>query len=328
MGEAKRKQILQEERQAATAPSDYFRGVIDLHMLPQVSGLTLERLRALTGHEVLPAEMEPDDVVPILMAFRAVVGDRKFHVGFCIGDGERFSPTGIGVIERLMIEVPGAKLHVVSIVHEDVAWDIVQRHLRTFNKDVLLLAFANSDAYDAGSSGKFYTSSIRNFGPDGGLLPQLTTEQRRQIRLQKAEILDRLPPPVLHTAAGVEQEDSPWIFRVITAEGKEMRTAVWNGRHNYEHEFPEDIIRWVGGDRIAIVQVHSPVGVNLRSSLQLTMRLSKDQDGVIHWARDTETFQSIIKSLVRLDLETVSPPELPENWEPSITLMGANPRSE
>ena len=103
-----------------------------------------------------------------------------------------------------------------------------------------------------------------------------------------------------------------------------MRTAVWIGRCNYEHEFPADIIRWVGGDRIGIVQVHSPAGLNMRSSLQLTMRLSNDHDGVIHWARDTETFQSIIKSFVRLDLETVSPPELPENWEPSITMMGAN----
>jgi hypothetical protein len=76
------------------------------------------------------------------------------------------------------------------------------------------------------------------------------------------------------------------------------------------------------------LQVHTSVSVNLRSSLQLTMRLSKDQDGVIHWARDTETFQSIIKSFVRLDLETVSPPDLRENWNPSITMMGANPQSE
>ncbi len=115
---------------------------------------------------------------------------------------------------------------------------------------------------------------------------------------------------------------------MVTPEGKKIRAAVWNGRRNYEHEFPKDIIRWVGGEKIAIVQVNSPVGVNLRSSLQLTMWLSKDQDGVIHWARDTETFQSIIKSFVRLELETVSPPELPENWQPTITMMGANPHSE
>jgi len=225
----------------------------------------------------------------------------------------------------LRIEAPKSKIHIVPIVHEDVAFDIVLRHLRSFTGEVVVFAFPDSDVYDAGSAGTFYHDSLRNFGPDGELMKQLSAETRRQIRLQKAQILNRPPPPILYAAAGVEQEDSPWIFRVVTPEGKEIRTAVWNGRRNYEHEFPEHIIRWVGGDRIAIVQVHTPVGVNLRSSLQLTMMLSKDQDGVIHWARDTETFQSIIKSFVRLDLETVSPPELPENWEPSITLIGANP---
>ena len=262
------------------------------------------------------------------MVFRVVAGERAFLAGFCIGDGERFSPIGIGVIQRLMKEAPGKKIHVVSIIHEDVAWDIVQRHLRTFSKDIVLFAFPNSDVYDAGSAGKYYTSSIRNFGHDGKLMRQGTAEQRRQIRIQKAAILNRPPPPVLYAAAGVEQEDSPWIFRVVTPEGKTLRTAVWNGRRNYEHEFPEEIIRWVGGDKIAIVQVDSPVGVNRRSSIDLTIKLAKDYDGVIHWARDTETFQSIVKSFVRLDFESVSPPELPENWQPLITMMGANPQSE
>ena len=157
---------------------------------------------------------------------------------------------------------------------------------------------------------------------------QGTAEQRRQIRIQKAAILKRPPPPVLYAAAGVEQEDSPWIFRVVTPDGKESRTAVWNGCRNYEHEFPEDIIRWVGGGRIAIVQVDSPVGVNRRCSLDLTIRLAKVHDGVIHLARDTEVFQSIVKPFVRLDFESVSPPEVPENWQPSITMMGANPHSQ
>ena len=79
-----------------------------------------------------------------------------------------------------------------------------------------------------------------------------------------------------------------------------------------------------GGDKIAIVQVDSPVGVNRRSSLDLTHRLSKDFDGIIYWARDTEMYQSIIKSFVRLDLETVGPPELPESWSPEITILAAN----
>jgi hypothetical protein len=38
----------------------------------------------------------------------------------------------------------------------------------------------------------------------------------------------------------------------------------------------------------------------------------------------TETFQSILKSFIRLDLESVSPPDLPEHWEPQITILPAN----
>jgi hypothetical protein len=81
--------------------------------------------------------------------------------------------------------------------------------------------------------------------------------------------------------------------------------------------------------KISIVQVQCPVGVNRRSSLDLMMWLSKNHYGVIHWARETETFQSIVKTFVRLIFESVSSPELPEDWQPSrITMMGANPHSE
>lgn len=59
-------------------------------------------------------------------------------------------------------------------------------------------------------------------------------------------------------------------------------------------------------------------------SLQLTHALAPIADGVIHWARDTETFDSIVKSFVRLDLESVSPPELPTDWKPDVVLMPAN----
>lgn len=97
-----------------------------------------------------------------------------------------------------------------------------------------------------------------------------------------------------------------------------------DGRRNYAHEFPEDIVRWVGGDKIAIVQVDGPVGVNRRSSLELTHWLAKDFDGVIHWARDTATYQSILKSFIRLDLDSVAPPELPDGWKPEITILAAN----
>ena len=103
-----------------------------------------------------------------------------------------------------------------------------------------------------------------------------------------------------------------------------IRAAIWDGRRDYAHELPADVVRWIGGDRISIAQVDSPVGVNRRSSLQLTHILAKDFDGVIHWARDTETFHSIVKSFVRLDLESVGAPELPEKWTPEVVILAAN----
>ena len=320
MREAKKLRRQQAGKLSEHPETEQFRGVIDLHLLPPVPKVDGARIRELTGDTAIP-----DATRVILTAFRVVAGERTFLAGFCIGEDERFSPIGIGVIERLMLEAPGAKIFAVSIAHEDVAWDIVQRHLRTFCKDVILFVFPDSDVYDAGAAGRHYADGIRNFGTDGKLFAQLSGRQRAQFKRQKAAILNRPPPPVLYPAAGIEQEDSPWIFRLVTPDGKMVRTAVWNGRRNYQHEFPEEIIRWVGGDKIAIVQVDSPVGVNLRSSMQLTMRLSRDHDGVIYWARDTETFQSIIKSFVRLDWETVSPPQLPENWLPSITMISARP---
>ena len=171
---------------------------------------------------------------------------------------------------------------------------------------------------------KLYSKQIWQFSEEGVQLERLTADQRRKIRAQKASILDRPSPPTLYSAPGIEREELPWIFRFVTPAGKVVRTTVWNGRRDYAHEFAEDIMRWVGGDKIAIVQVDSPVGINRRSSLDLTHRLAKDFDAVIHWARDTETYQSIIKSFVRLDLESVSPPELPEDWSPEITMLAAN----
>jgi hypothetical protein len=164
-----------------------------------------------------------------------VVGNRTFHVGFCLGIETGFSAIGIAVIDRLMMEAPGAALHVVLVAHKDIAWDIVLRHLRSFTGQVLLFAFPDSDVCDAGTAEKYYSKAVQLFDDTGRQLERLT----------------------------------------------------------------------------AIVQVDSPVGVNRRSSLDLTHRLAKDFDGVIHWARDTETFQSILNSFIRLDLESISPPELP-----------------
>lgn len=314
MGEAKRK-----KQERAWPDSDRYNGTIDLHVLAPAAEIDGARIRELTGDDTIP-----DATQVILRAFRAVVGERTFHVGFCLGDGESFSAVGIAVIERLSMEAPGAPLHIVPIVHDDIAWDIVMRHLRSFTGQVLLFAFPNSDVYDAGTAEISYSKHIRQFDPSGALLGRLTDAQRRKIREQKASMLNRPPPPRFYPASGVTQEDSPWIFRVGTPAGKVIRTAAWDGRRNYAHELPEDIGRWVGGDRVAIVQVDSPVGVNRRSSLDLTHKLAKDFDGVIHWARDTETFQSILKSFIRLDLDSVSPPELPAVWEPEIVIFAAN----
>jgi hypothetical protein len=223
-----------------------------------------------------------------------------------------------------MMDAPGAPLHVVHIVHEEIAWDVVLRHLRNFTGRVLLFAFPDSDVYDAGTAETAYSAEIRLFDEQGKQLKRLTAAQRRKIREQKAAMLNRPPPPPFYAATGVGQEDTPWIFRLATPAGKVIRTAVWNGRRDYVHEIPEDVVRWVGGDKIAIVQVDSPVGINRRSSLDLTHLLAKHFDGVVHWARDTETFQSILKSFIRLDLESVSPPELPEDWRPEITILAAN----
>ena len=68
------------------------------------------RIRELTGDSTIP------DVSQVtLIAYRAVIGERTFHVGFCLGNETGFSAIGIAVIERLMIEAPGAPLHVVQV---------------------------------------------------------------------------------------------------------------------------------------------------------------------------------------------------------------------
>ncbi|MCC2098614.1 MAG: hypothetical protein KDJ29_17090 [Hyphomicrobiales bacterium] len=321
MGEAKRKK--QGRKQAAWPEGDRFRGMIDLHMLAPVAAINGARIRELTGDERIPADAQIS-----LRAFRAVVGDRAFHVGFCLGNGTEFSAIGVAVIDRLGMEAPGAPLHVVPVVHQDIAWDIVLRHLRSFTGQALLFAFPDSDTYDAGIAETAYSPDVRVFRESGEQLERLTAAKRRQIRGKKAAMLDRPPPPLFYPMPGAAQEDAPWIFRLVTPAGKTIRTAVWNGRRNYAHDFPDDIVRWVGGDTIAIVQVDSPVGINRRSSLDLTHKLSNDFDGVIHWARDTETFQSILKSFILLDLESVSPPDLPENWKPDVTILTANGPSD
>lgn len=212
-------------------------GTIDLHTLPPVAAINGARIRELTGGDTLP-----DMPQIILRAFRATVGERRFQVGFCLGNETGFSGIGIAVIDRLMMEAPDDPLHVVQVAHEDIAWDVVLRHLRSFTGQTLLFAFPNSDVYDARTAEIHYSSVIRLFDIEGKQLRRLTAAHRQKIREQKAAILNRPPPPVFYAATGVAQEDSPWIFRLVTPAGKVIRTAVWIGRRDYAHEFPEHIV--------------------------------------------------------------------------------------
>ncbi len=315
MGEAKRRRRRQE--QAAWPSSGSFRGVIDLHLLPPASEINGARLRELTGDDRIP-----DHAAIVLRAFRAVVGKRSFHVGFCLGDGAGFSAVGHAVIVRLGMEVADAPLHVVPVAHRDIAWDIVLRHLRSFTGKALLFAFPDSDTYDAGTAEVAYSQAVRQFDPEGDEVRRLSPAERRRVR-ERVAAIRRQPPPEFYPAPGVEREEAPWIFSLVTPAGKALRTAVWNGRRDYAHELPEDMLHWVGGDRIALVQVDRPVGVEGRSSLALTHHFAKDFDGVIHWARDTATFQSIVRSFVRLDLESVGPTNPLEGWNPELVIFAA-----
>ncbi len=316
MGEARRR----KESKRDWPESDRFDAEIELYTLAPDPSINGARINELTGEDIFPPLVNA-----IMRTFRAVAGKCEFFVGFCVGDGESFTPIGLAVIERLSIAKPNASLHVVPIRHEDIAWDIVIHHLRTFTGEVLLFAFADSDVYDAGIGPIHYSKSVRQFDHQGNCVGRLTVAQRNEINAKKAAILDRPAPPKFYPMSGVDREDAPWIFRVGTPAGKFLRTAVWNGRRNYAHEFSPEALRWVGGARIAVVQVDSPVGVNRRSSLELTHWLAADFDGVIHWARDTETFESILRSFIRLDLAAESPPELPDDYNPEVVILAANP---
>jgi hypothetical protein len=137
-----------------------------------------------------------------LNVFRATVGQRSFHVGFCIGDGERFSAVGIAVLERLAVECPSATLHVVTATHRDVAWDVVMRHLRTFTGEVLLFAFPNSEVYDAGTAEKHYSKFIEMRDQDGKSIERLSDKDRRNIRKQIAELQGK-PAPKMHDVSDI-----------------------------------------------------------------------------------------------------------------------------
>jgi hypothetical protein len=237
MRKAKRKEP--RRKRPVWQQSDSLHGLIDLHVLPPVASINGARIRELTGDDKIPVDARIS-----LRTFRAVVGDRSFQVGFCLGNESGFSAIGIAVIERLMMEAPGASLHVVPVVHEDVAWDIVLRHLRSFTGKVLLFAFPNSDVYDAGTAETAYSSAIRLFDEEGKPLRRLSAAQRQKIREQKAVKLNRPPPPVFYAAAGVSHQESPWIFRFATPRRK--------GRSNGGMERPSRLCPRVSGRHSAM----------------------------------------------------------------------------
>lgn len=84
MGDAKRKK--QQREQARWPQADAYLGTIDLHLLPAVGSIDGAHIRELTGDSSVP-----DTPKVVLQAFRAVVGDRTFHVGSCLGNGSEFS---------------------------------------------------------------------------------------------------------------------------------------------------------------------------------------------------------------------------------------------
>jgi hypothetical protein len=86
---------------------------------------------------------------------------------------------------------------------------------------------------------------------------------------------------------------------LIPVEGKVMRVGVWDGRKDYSNIFtPEDLDRTVGGPKMVVVQVGRPTnGFEGRSSLELTKAMALEVDSVVHWAKNTKTFNSIVEEL-------------------------------
>jgi hypothetical protein len=184
----------------------------------------------------------------------------------------------------------------------------------------LLFGFSNSVVYDAGTGEIYYASEIAIFR-NGERQRRLTERDRRDVKIRAAQIRGQPPPPRFYEMPGLDPQEQPWMFQMTTRNGKTLRLTVWNGRHDFVHELAGNVVDLVGGDRIAVVQVGSPVGVAGRSSIALSEALASDFDGIVHWARDTATYQSIITELVEADLPSVGPPEVPPGWNPEITIM-------
>jgi hypothetical protein len=84
----------------------------------------------------------------------------------------------------------------------------------------------------------------------------------------------------------------------IPVSGKTIRTGVWNGRRDYSHAPSPEQLGVAGGPELVVVQVNRPTnGFEGRSSLALTEALAPKADSIVHWAKDTKTFNSIFEEL-------------------------------
>ena len=124
-----------------------------------------------------------------LQAYRANIGGRVFHVGFALGDGESFSAFGSAVIARLGLETQSGQLHVVPVSHKDIAWNIVLRHLRSFDGQTLLFVSPDPDTYDVsvGEMLKAYTGCKSL--TEHCMLRLLTSEAKRLALRMKSQTL-------------------------------------------------------------------------------------------------------------------------------------------
>jgi len=112
----------------------------------------------------------------------------------------------------------------------------------------------------------------------------------------------------------------------IKSGNREVRLTVWDGQQDYAGLMPAGVIAVVGGNRIAVVQINSPTGgVGGRSSLKLSEMLGKDKkgfrfDGIVHWARDTATYRSIITEFEARNLARAEPRLAPDRWRPEVVV--------
>ena len=101
------------------------------------------------------------------------------------------------------------------------------------------------------------------------------------------------------------------LFLLAVPDGKAVRTGAWNGRRDYSNPPPNELLDLVGGPHMHLVQVGRPTnGFEGRSSVGLTHVIAKTGDGVsvVHWARDTETFRSIVAELSGAGMDLLGGP--------------------